>query len=65
MNRFLSSKIDTDLMFLNTIEMINGIEKDGILAIDDTIVEKTGKNIEAAGWIFDHSVGRSVWGIHL
>ncbi len=38
MNRFLSSRIDTDLMFMNTAEMINGIENGGILAIDDTIV---------------------------
>ncbi len=26
-------------------------------------MDKTGKNIEGAGWIFDHSKGRSVWGI--
>ncbi len=63
MNRFLSSHIDTEVMFKDTIDLINTIEKDGILAIDDTIVEKTGKNIEGAGWIFDHSKGKSVWGI--
>lgn len=63
MNRFLSSKIDTDLMFMKTVETINSVEDDGILAIDDTIAEKTGKNIEAAGWLFDHSIGKTVWGI--
>lgn len=63
MNRFLSSRIDTDLMFMKTVENINSVENDGILAIDDTIAEKSGKNIEAAGWIFDHSIGRTVWGI--
>ncbi|BAB60042.1 TVG0921852 [Thermoplasma volcanium GSS1] len=62
MNRFLSSNIDTDLMFMKTLENINSVEDDGILAIDD-IIKKTGKNIEAAGWIFDHSTGRTVWGI--
>ncbi|EQD75211.1 transposase, IS4 family protein, partial [mine drainage metagenome] len=60
-----SSRIDEDLIFQKNIDLINTIEKDGILAIDDTIVKKTGKNIEAAGWIFDHSVGKTVWGIQM
>ena len=63
MNRFLSSKIDTDLIFRKTVESINKIENDGILAIDDTIVQKTGKKMEAAGWIFDHSSGTTVCGM--
>ena len=63
MNRSLSSKIDTDLMFMKTVETINSVEDDGILAIDDTISEETGKNIEAAGWLFDHSIGKTVWGV--
>ncbi len=41
------------MMFTDTIDLINTIEKDGILAIDDTIVEKTGKNIEGAGCDLD------------
>ncbi|MHB1741346.1 MAG: transposase family protein [Thermoplasmataceae archaeon] len=65
MNRFLSSGIDEDLIFQGNVNLINTIENDGILAIDDTIVEKTGKNIEAAGWIFDHSIGKTVWGIQI
>ncbi|MHB1469997.1 MAG: transposase [Thermoplasmataceae archaeon] len=65
MNRFLSSGIDEELIFQGNVNLINTIEKDGILAIDDTIVEKTGKNIEAAGWIFDHSIGKTVWGIQI
>ncbi len=63
MNRFLSSNIDTGLIFMKTVETINSVEDDGILAIDDTIAEKSGKNIEAAGWIFDHSIGKTAWGI--
>ncbi len=50
-------------MFLKTVELINSIENDGIVAIDYTIVEKSGKNMEAAGWLFDHSSGRTIWGI--
>ncbi len=65
MNRFLSSKINTDLMFKHNIDIINSIEDDGILAIDDTILGKTGKKIEAAQWIYDHSKGKNVYGIQL
>ena len=63
MNRFLSSHVDTDQMFRKTVELINSIEDDGILAIDDTIVQKTGRSMEGAGWIFHHSTGRTVWGM--
>ena len=49
MNRLLSSRMDTDLMFDTMIREINKIEDDGIIAIDDTIAEKNGKDIEAAG----------------
>jgi hypothetical protein len=60
MNRFLSWKIDQDLIFAKTIKDINSVERDGILAIDDAISEKTGKSIDAAGRIFDHTGDRSV-----
>ena len=52
-----------NLMFSKTIGKINTIEGNGILAIDDTIVEKTGKSIEAAGWFYDHSKGKNVYGM--
>ena len=58
MNRFLSSGIDMNLMFSKTIGKINTIEDNKTRAIDDTIVEKTGKNIEAAEWFYDHSKRR-------
>ncbi|WP_156769129.1 hypothetical protein [Thermoplasma volcanium] len=46
---------------MKTVENINSVEDDGILAIDD-IIKKTGKNIEAARLIFDHSIGKDSWG---
>lgn len=33
--------------------------------IDDSILEKTGKDMEFAGWYFDHSAGRYVWGYNI
>jgi hypothetical protein len=65
MNRFLSARIDEDLVFRTNIKLINAIEREGILAIDDTIMEKTGLKIEAADWIYDHTQGKSVWGIQV
>ena len=65
MNRFLSSRTDEDPIFQGNVKLINTIEKDGILVKDDIIVEKIGKNIEAAKWIFDHSIEKTVWGIQM
>ena len=64
-NRFLASKFDKEAIFRRNIDLINSIENDGVLAIDDTIVEKTGRHIEGAGWIFDHSIGKNVFGMQL
>ena len=44
-NRFLASKFDKEAIFRRNIDLINSIENDGVLAIDDTIVEKTCKHI--------------------
>lgn len=63
MNRFLASGMDTDMIFRIIIVLINSIGKDGIPAIDDTIVEKTGGHTGGASWIFDHSKGRNVFGM--
>lgn len=34
----------------------------GIIAIDDTILHKTGKDMEGADWFYDHRLGRQVLG---
>lgn len=60
MNRGLSSGIGTYLMFSKTIEKINTNEDNGILAIDDTIVEKAGKNIKSAGCFYGHATEKNI-----
>lgn len=35
--------------------------KGGCLIIDDTLIEKTGKHMEGAGFMFDHCQNRNVW----
>lgn len=65
LNRFVSSNYDPNAIFKKQCELINSVEKDGILVIDDTIIEKTGKNIAMTGWFFDHSKGKQVFGLQL
>ena len=33
----------------------------GVLIIDDTIIEKSGRDMEGTGYLFDHAQHRSVW----
>jgi hypothetical protein len=61
-NRFLSSKFDLGLLKNEHINAINEIEKDGILVIDDTIIERNGKNIEYTDIFFDHNKKKYVRG---
>ena len=44
------------------IKMINQVERNGIVALDDYIVEKYGKKMFGVDWHYDHSKGRSIWG---
>ena len=39
--------------------------KRGVIAIDDVIIEKTGRRIEGVGKLYDHSEGRFVYGHNL
>jgi len=62
LNRFIRFNYDENGMFKKLCEIINRIENDTILIIDDTIIEKSGKNIEGADCFYDHSKGKNVWG---
>ncbi len=46
----------------NKIELHKKSQKDLCFVIDDTILQKTGKKIENATYIYDHMLGRSVMG---
>lgn len=37
----------------------------GVVAIDDTLTEKTGRQIPGADWFFDHTEGHTVWSQNL
>ena len=43
--------------------MINRYSSDSVLVIDDTILERNGRHIERASWVFDHTKRKSVWGM--
>ena len=63
LNRFITNS-NWDQSEMNRIKicMINKIERDGILILDDYIVEKYGKEIYGTNWHRDHASGRNVWG---
>ena len=66
LNRFVTqSGWDASELQKIAVDMVNMVEKDGMLAIDDTIVEKTGKEMYGVEWHFDHSKGKSVWGMSI
>ena len=62
LNRFLRN-IPVLEIFRKSVSLINRYSSDSVLVIDDTILERNGKHIEGAGWVFDHTQGKSVWGM--
>ncbi len=66
LNRFITaSNWDVGEMNRIKMEMINNIERDGVVVIDDYIVEKYGKEIYGVDWHHDHTKGKSVLGLQI
>ena len=61
LNRFLT-KHKWNERRLNAMRLNQNIHsKDGgVIIVDDTIIEKTGKDMEGIGYLYDHSKGKSV-----
>lgn len=47
------------------ISMINEIEHEGIVVLDDYVVEKCGTEIYGVDWYRDHAKKRNVWGLQI
>jgi hypothetical protein len=48
------------------INLINRMEdEEGVLILDDYIIKKYGKNMYGVDYYFDHSEGKSVWGLQI
>ena len=62
LNRFLRN-IPILEIFRKSVDLINCYSSDSVLVIDDTILERNGRHIEGASWVFDHTKGKSVWGM--
>ncbi|WP_428103215.1 transposase [Caldisphaera sp.] len=56
------SNYDKDGMFNKVCEIVNSVEEDTVLVIDDTIIERNGKNIEYTDIFFDHNKKKYVRG---
>ena len=67
LNRFIQkSKWDLEEMNRTKIDLINRMEdKGGVLVIDDYIIKKYGKKMYGTDYHFDHSEGKSVWGLQI
>ena len=62
LNRFLRN-IPVLEIFRKSVDLTNRYSSDPVLVIDDTILERSGRHIDGASWIFDHTQGKSVWGM--
>lgn len=63
LNRFITQS-DWDKYEMNRtkIGIINEVEKDGVVILDDYIVEKSGKEMFGTDWHRDHVENKNVWG---
>lgn len=62
LNRFLRN-IPVLGIFTKSCGLINRYSSDPVLVLDNTILHRNGKHIEGGGWVFDHTEGRSVYGM--
>ncbi len=62
LNRCLRNIPALDI-FRKSCDLIKRNSSDPILVLDGTILHRNGKHIQGAGWIFDHTEGRSVYGM--
>jgi hypothetical protein len=65
LNRFLRSKWDIGEMNRIKADLINRVEDEGVVVIDDYIVEKYGKDMYGVDYHYDHSKKRNVWGLQI
>jgi SRSO17 transposase len=61
LNRFLT-RHKWDVRRVNALRLKQSLpyRKGGILIVDDTIIEKSGKQMDGVGFLFDHCKGKSV-----
>ena len=62
LNRFVRNLNTLDI-FRRSVELINRYCTDPVLVLDDTVLQRSGKHIEGIGWVYDHSEGKTVWGM--
>ena len=67
LNRFIQkSKWDLEEMNRIKINLINRMEgEEGVLILANYIIKKYGKNMYGVDYHFDHSEGKSVWGLQI
>lgn len=61
LNRFLHGQVWPEAVEWQRLEEHTGGHKSGVLVLDDTLIEKSGREIEGTGYLYDHSQNRNVW----
>ena len=56
---------DTLDIFRKSVDLINRYCTDPVFVLDDTVLQRSGKHIEGARWIYDYSGGKTIWGMSL
>jgi len=66
LNRFITSS-DWNQLEMSRVQigMINDVEHEGIVVLDDYIVEKYGTEIFGVDWHRDHAKKRNIWGLQI
>lgn len=61
LNRFLT-RHKWNARMLNTIRLGENLKErnGGVLILDDTLIEKTGKNMDGVGYLYDHAKKKSI-----
>ena len=62
LNCFLRN-IDTLDIFRKSVELINRFCTDPVLVLDDAVLQKPGRHIDGAGWLYNHNEGKTVRGM--
>jgi len=63
LNRFITQSTWNEYeMNKVKVNMINQVESEGVVVLDDYILEKCGKKIYGTDWHHDHASGKKVWG---
>ena len=61
LNRFLHGQAWPEAVERHRLDEHARGRRGGVLVLDDTLIEKSGHEMEGTGWLYDHGQHRNVW----